>query len=324
MKRWWIVMMCVLCMLQARAQNKGVERPITNETAKAVAGQFYYQDDVVSVKGKIFNYFIKVGYAYGEPSFVTFDLRDGWDWLIGEVGVSDDEQDVNGSLVFESQDETLGTVVFKSGQKSTLIRIPLTGRTSITIRRTKLGGLILEPRLVKGNPASLPPPTATTSPISSTVGAQAEPCPFTIDPKEIDNLAAELRKKVDAKPELKQRLEKEKIAPMTFMLVGLPYSDLAAGVADTFATSLLDADFHPVERGQLDVAVKEMKLAANAAFNTDQVIQLGKLAKCELIIVGSIQDQGQMVVINARILDTQTGDGLVGARIIPTKIIKNR
>jgi len=38
--------------------------------------------------------------------------------------------------------------------------------------------------------------------------------------------------------------------------------------------------------------------------------KLGQMTGCDIILVGSISDQGQFVVINARLMETATGNSI--------------
>ena len=139
-------------------------------------------------------------------------------------------------------------------------------------------------------------------------------------PNDLDKLAIALRKQVDAKPELKERMAKGQIALSTFLLIEIPAPSVAVDVAENLSTALIKNDFALVERAQLDKAMREMKMQDSGAFDPATVQKLGKLTGCDIILVGSISDQDTFVVINARFLDTATGKALAAEKVEMRKI----
>lgn len=50
-------------------------------------------------------------------------------------------------------------------------------------------------------------------------------------------------------------------------------------------------------------------------------LEIGKLTGCTLILVGSISDRGGFVVVNARLLETATGDAVAAAESVEMRKI---
>ena len=80
------------------------------------------------------------------------------------------------------------------------------------------------------------------------------------------------------------------------------------------------ADFQTVERGQLDKALKELKIQDSALIDPATAQKLGQITGCNVIMVGSISDRGQFIVINARLLETSTGQTLTAERVECRKV----
>jgi TolB-like protein len=139
--------------------------------------------------------------------------------------------------------------------------------------------------------------------------------PYAIDPKDLETLAVTLRKRINANPELKLKIQKDQIALMTFNLIDIPKLSVADKVAENLSTSLINNDFLLVERGQLDKAFKELKLQVSGVIDPATAKKIGDITGCDNIIVGSISDEGLFVVINARLLDTSTGKALAAERV---------
>lgn len=144
--------------------------------------------------------------------------------------------------------------------------------------------------------------------------------PYAIDPKDLEILATTLRKRINASPELKMKIDKNQIALMTFNLIDIPKPSIADKVAENLSTSLINNNFSLVERGQLDKAFKELKLQVSGIIDPATAKKIGDFTGCDNIIVGSISDEGQFVVINARLLNTSTGKALAAERVEMRKL----
>jgi TolB-like protein len=70
-----------------------------------------------------------------------------------------------------------------------------------------------------------------------------------------------------------------------------------------------------VERSQLDTLLKSKKIELADTFDSDAVKELGKLARAQLIVIGSIIDGGTYVDVIARVLETVKGKALLGDKI---------
>ncbi|MHB0935531.1 MAG: CsgG/HfaB family protein [Armatimonadota bacterium] len=163
-----------------------------------------------------------------------------------------------------------------------------------------------------------PPPVEGTGNGETTVTRIA--AAFVVDPKDIDQLAQSMRRQIDAKPEIKERLAAAKIAISTFKLVDIASPSVADNVAEDLSTSLLKSDFTVIERGQLDKVLKELKIQDSGMIDPDTALKIGQLTGCDIVMVGSISDRGQFIVINARFLETATGKTIAAERVEGRKI----
>lgn len=137
---------------------------------------------------------------------------------------------------------------------------------------------------------------------------------FVLDPRDLDTLVVNLRKKVDNEPKAKTMVDNGKIALARFDLVNVPSESVARDVAEDMATALINNGFELVERGQLDKIFNELKIQDSGAINPATAKKLGEITGCDLILVGSISDRGNFVVINTRLLSTQTGQAVVAEK----------
>lgn len=314
LRRFAISVLMLICLIaMVCAQEKSAEQIFDGKALpKLAGGDWRYRVETVSVKGKPFDHYAQI---YGSrEGFITFDIRAGWDWMTGSLGVSDDLRNAAGTITFELDNTVVQTLTFQSGAEATPFKIALTGHQTLTIRRSAGMAYFLDPKLVRGQPM---PQSQDNNP-STTPSATA--ATFVVDPNDLDKLAGALRKQVDAKPELKARIAAGQIALSTFLLIEIPAPSVAVNVAENLSTALIKNDFSLVERAQLDKAMKELKMQDSGAFDPTSVQKLGKLTGCDIILVGSISDQGLFVVINARFLDTATGKALAAEKVEMRKI----
>lgn len=69
-----------------------------------------------------------------------------------------------------------------------------------------------------------------------------------------------------------------------------------------------------VERGQLDRILQELKLTASGITDPANIKNFGKLSGANAIVVGTITDLGESVRVVLRVLSTDTGEVITGAR----------
>ncbi len=104
--------------------------------------------------------------------------------------------------------------------------------------------------------------------------------------------------------------EKIRIAVLDFQLQGQGYEteDMGAIVAEWFITALVKAGrFDVVERAMLKKIVTEQKLGMTGVIDESSATQLGKILGVKIIISGSMLKLQDVLEVNARIIDVETG-----------------
>ncbi len=104
--------------------------------------------------------------------------------------------------------------------------------------------------------------------------------------------------------------KKTKIAVLDFTLQGQGFEteDMGAIVAEWFITAFVKAGrFDVVERGMINKILEEQKLSMSGVVDDTTATQIGKLLGVEAIISGSVLKLQNVLEINARIIDVQTG-----------------
>ncbi len=203
------------------------------------------------------------------------------------------------------------------GQKPQQVQARISGAKTLRInaKQTNSGRwYMIQPRLTAKAGGPPPPPVI---PPDGDDGINTPPgtlAPFAVDPKDMDTLAAAIRKYVDAKSGLKDRLDTELIAISTFQLIDINSKAVADSVVEDLSTAMINSGFNLVERGQLDKILKELKWQNTGAMAPETIQRIGQLSGCELVLLGSISDRGQSVVVNCRLVETATARSLIAAR----------
>ncbi|HEY3378704.1 MAG TPA: FlgO family outer membrane protein [Armatimonadota bacterium] len=308
--------------------------PQTKTLDHNVSGSWNYQNSTCTIGGVVYD-----GWGRGSEMFASFDVR-GWDHFTANIGINDNYRWVTAPqrTVIEVDGDQVWQQDIAYGEKAQFVDIPLTGKRTLTLRYKASYTLFAEPKLVKGNPvAQFACPICTTTFNTqvewnghiNTAHAVARPATiatppavmqtavtgFVVDPNDLDKLATNLRKRVDAKPAVQQKLAQELMAVMTFNLIDISSPSVAQNVAEDLSTRLINADFNLVERGQLDKALKEMKIQDSALIDQSTAQRLGQIAGCKFILVGSVSDRGKFLVINTRILETATGKAVAAESV---------
>ncbi len=127
--------------------------------------------------------------------------------------------------------------------------------------------------------------------------------------EDISALAAKLKTAVDASQEFGTK--PVDIAVSRFKGIGISNPASVEDVLEDLGTALVKTGvFRLVERTQLDQVLRELKIQSSALVDSATAKKLGKLVGARAVLVGSISDRKDCVVINARLINTETG--LVG------------
>jgi TolB-like protein len=130
-----------------------------------------------------------------------------------------------------------------------------------------------------------------------------------IEPSVLDELAADIKAQLLEDDDLAKTKPTLAIAPFQLIPADTLASSNSANVREDLSTALIKTKvFKVVERGQLDKALAELKIGLSNSFDSAKAQKLGKLVSARLVLIGSISDRGTYAVINARLIDTETGE----------------
>lgn len=136
-----------------------------------------------------------------------------------------------------------------------------------------------------------------------------------IQPEVADRLLNLLKQRVEAEPALKERVTQAATGVVPFTLVDLPEIELSRDFTETFLTSLINNRFRPADQVQLEKAMQELKIRDSSQVSQEATRELCRRAGCGFLLVGSISDRGQIVLLNVRLLEAETGVPVVAERL---------
>jgi TolB-like protein len=171
-----------------------------------------------------------------------------------------------------------------------------------------------EPRFLKFDPSTVtPPPPPPPLPVPALPVAGKV---LRLDPEKITQLAEALKARVEKDPDLKGLRPTLALASFTLIPAGGLSASNADNVREDLSTALIDTGaFDFVERAQLNKAFAELNLASSDLIDSASAQKLGKLVNARTVLIGSISDRGTYTVINARIVDTETGRIRIAASV---------
>lgn len=279
-----------------------------------------FSDEEFVIAGKVFKDRLVIGSGGYDfyHGYVVWKVPNGFRAFEGTLGINDAAKmwhggsiDAPAKLVVLLDGEKVGSFSVKQSEPGVRFSIPVTPGQALKLELSAFGS-IGEPRLV-----ATPSVINTNGDLAPTMipSSAADTASFVVEPRDLDSLAISLRKDVDADLSVRSQLSQSQIAIMTFDLIDIPSKSVARNVADDLYTSMIKTGFKLVERGQLEKAMQELKLQNTGLIDPSTAQKIGRISGCDLILLGSISDRGQFVVVNARLMETSTGKSLVAERV---------
>ncbi len=142
-----------------------------------------------------------------------------------------------------------------------------------------------------------------------------------IKPEDISALARKLQDAVNSKPEFASK--PVGIAVSRFKGIGISDAASVEDLLEDLSTALVKTGvFQLVERTELDEVLRELKIQNSGLVDSATARKLGKLVGARAVLVGSISDRKDCIVINARLIDTETGLVSIAESIVIDKDIE--
>ncbi len=289
----------------------------------------------ISAGGMAFNdYFMNINCAPPKEGFITWRVIPGYNRFTCYVGCDDGSSyDYRKEFPSDTIELFLDGTLYRSyevfpNQRAIKVDVPVSEVRSIkmTVKGAPSRGIIAEPRLTAGSggQAAVVPesqaPLVTNYPSGNSMIA----APFAVSSKDMNELAQKVRKTVESNPALQARIDRSQIALASFDLIDINSKSVAKMVVEDLSTAMIKAGFRLVERGQLETVLKELKIQNTGAMDPRTVQRVGVLSGCDVVMVGSISDRGQYIVINCRLLETATAKGLAAEQQEMPKVTLNR
>jgi len=135
--------------------------------------------------------------------------------------------------------------------------------------------------------------------------------PIVIAPKHVRELAQKLSEKIAGD---KDWLGSKTMAILNFELIPMKNDQkidksAAENLREDLSTEMCEVNgVKLVERGQMKTALSSARLDQSDIIDPATAKETGKMLSADYLLCGSISDRDLFVVINARIIDTQTGE----------------
>ena len=141
----------------------------------------------------------------------------------------------------------------------------------------------------------------------------------TIKAQTLDQRAAELSQQIAKNMETGQ---KRRIAVLEFTDLQGQVTNFGRYLSEELITRLYDSNkFKVVERQLLNKVIAEQKLSLTGVVDPASARKLGSVLGVDAIVSGTVADRGETLKINARLIDTETGEVFSAAA---TEIVKDK
>ncbi len=113
------------------------------------------------------------------------------------------------------------------------------------------------------------------------------------------------------------------VAVARFKPIGLRDASAVEDVVEDLSTALVKTGaFELVERSQLDKVLQELRIQHSGLIDSATAKKLGKLVGAKAVLVGSISDRSDRIVVNARLINTESGRVRIAESVVVDKGIK--
>ena len=277
----------------------------------------------VSINGVIYDE--AVWWAWDD--FATYDLKKKYDRFEAYAGV-DDERGCQGSVRFSfyTDGNFIEDVTVRKSEPAQFVSFSVKNIRSLKIEHANsdcnMAGTLANPKLIIGASAPKKETTTTASVKTSTSAETTEETEsgcegssnIIVDSKSLETLANNLAQQANDAGLAKNG--KVQLAITKFKLVSICKKSVADDVLDDLSTYLLKTKtFKLIEREQLEKAIKELKFNLTGFIEPKKAIELGKMVGAQAILIGSVSDRGTSVMVNARIINTKTGEADIAENV---------
>ena len=164
--------------------------------------------------------------------------------------------------------------------------------------------------------------------MSAPTGSDKEPVPVStsvtrlaIKPEALSQLAEKLKSSAVEKSEFASM--PVDIAIAKFKVIDSEDQAAADDVLEDLSTALAKTGtFELVERSQLDKVLQELRIQNSGLIDSATAMKLGKLVGAKAVLIGSISDRGDCIVINARLINTESGRVLIAESVVMDKDVE--
>jgi TolB-like protein len=120
-------------------------------------------------------------------------------------------------------------------------------------------------------------------------------------------------KEIDKGDKVYQLTKQIERVAITEFPYGERFNNLSKDIEDRFYTAMIQRGMQIVERERLTEILAEQAMEWTGLFDLSSAAELGKLLGVEGVLIGSITDQGDTLVIRARLVDVETAQAITAA-----------
>ena len=140
-----------------------------------------------------------------------------------------------------------------------------------------------------------------------------------VDAKAIDLLVEKLKERISGNPQLKEQFVKARVGIVNFSLLDLPGINLNSSFNEAISVSLINNGFQLCNQNQLNKTLRDLKVENSSQIDQTIAPEIKKTSDCEWLLLGTIANQPQSVVLNIKIMDSASGNYLVAERLEVSK-----
>ncbi len=109
---------------------------------------------------------------------------------------------------------------------------------------------------------------------------------------------------------------KERIVILTLKPISVEKTTAEILTESLIASFVSINKYQIVERSQLDKILSELKLSNSDEFTDDMILDIGKLSKSKLVIIGSVGKLGSSYLLTIRTIEVETGNVIYADKVV--------
>ncbi|MGE5508442.1 MAG: right-handed parallel beta-helix repeat-containing protein, partial [Chitinophagales bacterium] len=148
-----------------------------------------------------------------------------------------------------------------------------------------------------------PPPAAPSATFKAWVHANT----LYVQAEGADALVGRLKQRLAENPQNLDRVKQTPVGVVPFALTGGEGVTLSPSLAEDLTNAMINAGLRPANQGLLTKAMAELAVKDSGQVDQSLGRELAQRANCKFLLLGSVSDRGQTVVLSLRLFEAETG-----------------